>query len=231
MEVAAAELAAQAQACLEQQIPQAGLIFSTYGLDHSKLLATLCALLPTCPILGASSYGEVSHKLGYRLRSSVLILFASDSIRIQAGVLRGLDAEDEIAQAEAIECQLAGIRRQSPPPVLGLLFPDGLGSRNEGLIRVVADLLPETALFGAGAAESLHTRRICLFKWRSAEENLTFFRNYYGPTLRAFERLDKDSRQQPADALITLSRKYDRNRGRGSVSIEGEYLESIITRA
>ena len=86
-------------------------------------------------------------------------------------------------------------------------------------------------LFRSGAAKFTHTHRSCCFKWRSAEENLTFFRTYYGPTLRAFERLDDSSQRQLAEALINLSKRFDRNGGHGPVSMEGEYLETLITRA
>jgi SAM-dependent methyltransferase len=87
------------------------------------------------------------------------------------------------------------------------------------------------SIFKPGAARFNHTPRICLFKWRSPEENLDFFRTYYGPTLRAFERLDQGAQQQLATALLDLSRRYDRNRGRGPVSMEGQYLETIIHKA
>ncbi len=86
-------------------------------------------------------------------------------------------------------------------------------------------------MFGYGASRFTHTRRLCLFKWRSAEENLAFFRAYYGPTLRAFERMDANTSAAFSDALIRLSRRYNRNRTESPVSIEGEYLETIIVRA
>ncbi len=86
-------------------------------------------------------------------------------------------------------------------------------------------------LFDSRADGFRHTLRTCLFKWRSPEENLAFFRTYYGPTLRAFERLDEPSQRQLAEALIELSRRYDRNGGRGPVCMQGEYLETLFIRS
>jgi SAM-dependent methyltransferase len=106
------------------------------------------------------------------------------------------------------------------PPTPGVPSPMRWGSETE---------LEE--LFGDAAAGMSHTRRVCLFRWRSAEANLNFFRTYYGPTLRAFERLAPSAQDGLAAELLALSRRYDRNRGRGAVSMEGEYLETIITRA
>ncbi|MCC6230059.1 MAG: class I SAM-dependent methyltransferase [Phycisphaerales bacterium] len=91
-----------------------------------------------------------------------------------------------------------------------------------------ADRLEE--LFRPNAATFVHTRRNCLFKWRSAEENLNFFRTYYGPTLRAFERLDEVTGKELSEALIDLSHRFDRNKGRGALCMEGEYLETVITK-
>lgn len=86
-------------------------------------------------------------------------------------------------------------------------------------------------LFGSHAASMTSTARVCLFKWRSAEENVAFFRRYYGPTLKAFGRLGAGEQGSLERELAGLARRFDRNRGRGSISIEGEYLETLIIRA
>src|SRR5438309_892841 len=45
------------------------------------------------------------------------------------------------------------------------------------------------SLFGDVAASMTSHRRVAVFRFRSAEENVDFFRTHYGPTLRAFEAL------------------------------------------
>lgn len=150
-------------------------------------------------------------------------MFASDHQRAADELVRACRPNGKIALAswtpKGYIGEMFDIFTRFIPPAPGAQSPMRWGD-------------PETIqeLFGAGAVQIAHTRRLCFFKWRSAEENLSFFRSYYGPTLRAFERLDGPTQRQLADALINLARRYDRNRGQGSVSIEGEYLETIITR-
>jgi ubiquinone/menaquinone biosynthesis C-methylase UbiE len=87
------------------------------------------------------------------------------------------------------------------------------------------------ALFGRAAASMTSHRRTAVFRFRSAEENVEFFRTYYGPTLRAFESLDPPRREALRDDLLALARRYDRNGGTGPSAITADYLETVIVRA
>src|SRR5689334_16058501 len=49
-------------------------------------------------------------------------------------------------------------------------------------------------LFGNSAASVTSYRRTAIFRYRSAEDNVDFFRTYYGPTLRAFDALPAERR-------------------------------------
>ena len=68
-------------------------------------------------------------------------------------------------------------------------------------------------LFGESAASVTAYPRTAIFRYRSAEENVDFFRTYYGPTLRAFEALPAERRAALNDDLIALVQRYDRNAG------------------
>jgi SAM-dependent methyltransferase len=84
------------------------------------------------------------------------------------------------------------------------------------------------SLFGEVDATVTSRRRTAVFRFRSAEENVDFFRTYYGPTLRAFEALDAPGRARLREDLLTLARRYDRNGGVGPIAIGGDYLETVI---
>ena len=86
------------------------------------------------------------------------------------------------------------------------------------------------SLFGHVAASMTSHRRTAVFRFRDAEENVDFFRTYYGPTLRAFESLDSARRESLRDDLLALARRYDRNGGVGPIAITGDYLETVIAR-
>jgi ubiquinone/menaquinone biosynthesis C-methylase UbiE len=86
------------------------------------------------------------------------------------------------------------------------------------------------SLFGTSAASMTSYRRTAIFRFRSAEENVDFFRTYYGPTLRAFESLDGPARDALRNDLLALARRYDRNGGNGPIAIGADYLETVIER-
>ncbi len=86
-------------------------------------------------------------------------------------------------------------------------------------------------LFGDSAAAVKSYPRTAIFRFRSAEENVSFFRTYYGPTLRAFASLPAEKCQALHRDLIALAKRYDRNRGVGPVAIAANYLETVIVRA
>jgi SAM-dependent methyltransferase len=87
------------------------------------------------------------------------------------------------------------------------------------------------SLFGTEIESITNNRRTAVFRFRSAEENVDFFRTYYGPTLRAFESLDAPRQEALRNELLELARRYDRNGGAGPIAIAADYLETVIVRA
>jgi SAM-dependent methyltransferase len=107
------------------------------------------------------------------------------------------------------------------PPTAGLVPPVRWG--DEGHLR---------AIFG-GAIGSMTSRvRTLIFRFASAEDNVGFFRRYYGPTLKTFESLPPSRRDALEQEMVELNRKFDRNGGKGGpVAIAADYLETVIVRA
>ncbi|MGE5194201.1 MAG: methyltransferase domain-containing protein [Deltaproteobacteria bacterium] len=89
----------------------------------------------------------------------------------------------------------------------------------------------QRTLFGESAASLTSYRRTAIFRFRSAEENVDFFRTWYGPTLRAFEALAPEQRDALYRDMVALARRYDRNAGAGPIAIHADYLETVIIRA
>jgi SAM-dependent methyltransferase len=86
-------------------------------------------------------------------------------------------------------------------------------------------------LFADSAASVTSYPRTAIFRFQSAEENVSFFRTHYGPTLRAFDALSAENRQGLYRDLVTLAKRHDRNGGAGPIAIAAEYLETVIVRA
>ena len=83
-------------------------------------------------------------------------------------------------------------------------------------------------LFGTALGDARFTERTFTFRFESPEEFVSFFRRWYGPTLKAFEALDEDGRTALAADLADLARRWDR-RGGGSIALPSAYLESVLT--
>jgi ubiquinone/menaquinone biosynthesis C-methylase UbiE len=86
-------------------------------------------------------------------------------------------------------------------------------------------------LFGKNAATIASYPRTAVFRFKSPEENVEFFKTYYGPTLKAFEALPAEKGQGLQGDLEELARKYDRNKGSGPIAIVADYLETVVTRS
>ena len=84
-------------------------------------------------------------------------------------------------------------------------------------------------LFGAHAAQLQCVRRQFNFRYRSAAHWLEVFRNFYGPTHKAFAALDPEQQTELGTAILDLLER--RNiAGSRSLVVPGEYLEIVVTR-
>jgi hypothetical protein len=74
------------------------------------------------------------------------------------------------------------------------------------------------------------TRRNFVFRYRSPEHWLAFWREYYGPTVAAFAALDTAGQDALAGDLLAVVAEHNRATD-GSMSVPAEYLEVIAIRA
>ncbi len=109
------------------------------------------------------------------------------------------------------------IGRHVPPPA-GLQSPALWGS--EAHLR---------ELFGANAAALRTERRQFNFRYRSAAHFLQVFRDYYGPTHKAFGALDAAGQAALARDVTALLDEMN-VAGPGSLVVPGEYLEVVVTK-
>ncbi|MGZ9058601.1 MAG: class I SAM-dependent methyltransferase [Burkholderiaceae bacterium] len=84
-------------------------------------------------------------------------------------------------------------------------------------------------LFGANAASIRCERRIFKFRYRSAAHFLEVFRDYYGPTHKAFAALDASGKQALQRDITALLDQLNVG-GAASLVVPSEYLEVVITK-
>ena len=109
------------------------------------------------------------------------------------------------------------IARHVPPPV-GLRSPILWGTEDR-----LADL------FRDSIAEIRSVKRTYVFRYRSPQDFLQYWRRFYGPTLKAFEAAGEDGSKALQADLLYLIAKYNRATD-GTMVVPTEYLETVIVK-
>jgi ubiquinone/menaquinone biosynthesis C-methylase UbiE len=104
------------------------------------------------------------------------------------------------------------------PPPAGVKSPALWG--NEAHLR---------SLFGAGIEGIQYTRRHFHFRYRSAAHFVQVFREFYGPTHKAFAALDEAGKLALERDLLALLGELNTAGGK-SLIVPSEYLEVVITK-
>ncbi|GID31040.1 methyltransferase family protein [Paractinoplanes brasiliensis] len=155
--------------------------------------------------------------------SVVGAMFAPDQERTAAELARVCRSGGTIAMANWTPDGFIGEmfrtvgRRVAPPP--GIRGPVEWGS--EARVR---------ELFGDRVSDLRATRREFVFRFSSAEHFADYFREYYGPTLKAFEALGPDGGKPLYDDLVALAGRYNTATD-GTARIPSAYLQVVATRA
>ncbi len=126
-----------------------------------------------------------------------------------------------------------GLANWTPEGFIGRLFkvigahaPPPAGLKSPALWGTEPHLVE---LFGAQAAQIRCERRHFNFRYRSPGHWLQVFRDFYGPTHKAFGALDAAG-QQALERDITALLEQMNVAGSASLVVPGEYLEVVVTK-
>ena len=84
-------------------------------------------------------------------------------------------------------------------------------------------------LFGEGISSLEATRKSYAWRYPSAGSFVEYFRDYYGPTLKAFESLDEGGKEALARDLEELMEEWNTS-GDETLVVPSEYLEVVAVR-
>jgi len=84
-------------------------------------------------------------------------------------------------------------------------------------------------LFGDQIADITAVKRHYVFRDRSPQAFVDYWRRYYGPTLKAFETVGEDGRAALEADLLDLIARFDRADD-GTMVVPNEYLEAVIVK-
>jgi ubiquinone/menaquinone biosynthesis C-methylase UbiE len=150
------------------------------------------------------------------------VMFAPDHERSAHEMLRVVRSGGRIALAnwtpESFIGRLFKLIGAHVPPPAGLKPPALWGTESH-----------IAALFGAQAAHIHTQRRHFNFRYRSAAHWIQVFRDYYGPTQKAFSALDAKGQAALERDIVAL---LDRSNvaGTASLVVPSEYLEIVVTK-
>jgi hypothetical protein len=125
-----------------------------------------------------------------------------------------------------------GLANWTPQGFIGQLFktlgkhlPPPAGVKSPALWGTPARLNEMFGSIGTIDAQS----RMFVFRYKSPQHWLDVFRNYYGPTHKAFGALDAEKQKALADDLMALIGEFNRAND-GTMAVHSEYLEAVISK-
>jgi ubiquinone/menaquinone biosynthesis C-methylase UbiE len=125
-----------------------------------------------------------------------------------------------------------GMANWTPPGFIGRLFkvigahvPPPPGLRSPALWGTEPHLVE---LFGPRATDIQVERRIFNFRYRDAAHWVQVFRDWYGPTHKAFAALDAAGQARLERDIVALLEEFN-TAGSASLVVPGEYLEIVVT--
>ena len=149
-------------------------------------------------------------------------MFAPDHVRTAREMMRVLRSGGRI-----------GLASWTPQGFIGRLFktigahvPPPAGVKSPALWGTEAHM---QELFADQAQEIRCERRHFNFRYLSAAHFMEIFRDYYGPTLKAFNALDDAGKQALERDIVTLLDELN-VAGAASLVVPSEYLEVVITK-
>jgi len=151
------------------------------------------------------------------------VMFAPDHARAAKELLRVCRPGGRIGLAswtpEGFIGQLLRLVGKHVPPPAGVTSPSMWGKREH-----------LASLFGDGVSRIEATAKDFVFRYESAAHFITIFRDYYGPTHKAFAALDEAGKLALEGDIAALLREHDRSDGR-SLVVPASYLEVVAHRA
>jgi len=110
--------------------------------------------------------------------------------------------------------------------VIGAYLPPPAGLKSPALWGTEPHIV---ALFGSQAADIRCARRHFYFRYLSSAHWIQIFRDFYGPTLKAFAALDTAGQAALEQDIVALLGRLN-VAGSSSLVVPGEYLEVVIVK-
>ena len=150
-------------------------------------------------------------------------MFAPDHARTASEMMRVLRPGGRI-----------GLANWTPEGFIGQLFkavgaylPPPAGLKSPALWGTEPHIVE---LFGPQAADIRCVRKMFNFRYKSSSHWIQMFRDFYGPTHKAFAALDAKGQASLVNDIVALLERFN-VAGSSSLVVPGEYLEVVIVKS
>lgn len=155
------EIKEQCEKNLDGHTPIAGMLFAAIDYEHGELLSAINSNWPGLELIGSTTDGEVSSAEGFLEDSAVLILFASDTIEITAGVGRRVGEDTSSACRDAVNMARSKTDRQ---PAICITTPESLTVSGQQVVDcLVSELGVKVPLIGGTAGDQFRMEKTYQF--------------------------------------------------------------------
>jgi hypothetical protein len=192
------------QNSLAGMTPQAGILFSAIGFDHSLILQRIQAAFPGIELIGCTTDGEISSVLAFQQDSIVLTLFCSDEIQIRAGVGRNVSQDSIAAAREAMQQA-----RTDVPARLCLTVPESLTTSGIAILNGLKTVFGQDfPIYGGLAGEEWKFQQTFQFYQTEVLRDAVPILLFSGSTLKFSHGVQSGFQPVSAAGRVT---KVDRN--------------------
>lgn len=152
---AADEVITQVRTALADASPSAGLLFCSFSYDHAEILSRLNAAFPGIELIGGTSYGEASSIGGFKEESIALIAFASDTIKMKAGLGRNVSKDAEKSAKMAVESAQTAL---GETPKLAIALPESIRTNGVAFVLGLEALGRGATVLGGFTGDNLQLK-------------------------------------------------------------------------
>ena len=199
-----------------------GMDLAPESIEHARRRAEAEGMEITFEVGDAEnlSYQDASYDV---VLSTIGVMFCPDQEKAAAELLRVCRPGGKIGLANWTPDGFTGtmlktVGKHVPPPAG--VQPPSLWGTEERLRE----------LLGKGVSSLEATRRTYNFRYPSAEHFVGWFRDYYGPTVRAFAALDAEGQEALSRDLKALIDERNVS-GDGTMVVPSDYLEMVAVRS
>lgn len=156
------ELLEQCRGELGGRVPQAAILYCPIDIEHEELVQGINDAWPGIALVGCTTDGEFSSRLGFREDSTSLTLLGSDTVDMTVGLGRDVSKDIAAACSQAVDLASASTGK---PAALCITLPESLTTSGQRIVDALRQKLgAEVPVIGATAADGFRltgTRQFC----------------------------------------------------------------------